>query len=46
MAANKYTFKEAVEYLHDIRKKMKLRENQRYRTMDQRAADRSTGTEG
>lgn len=46
MAANKYTFKEAVEYLHDIREKIKAREKQRYRTMDQRAADRSTGTEG
>lgn len=35
MAANKYTFKEAVEYLHDIREKIKSRENQRSRAMDQ-----------
>lgn len=46
MAANKYTFKEAVEYLQDIKEKIKARENQRYRTMDQRAEHRSTGTEG
>ena len=46
MAANKYTFKEAVEYLQDIKEKIKSRENQRYRAMDQGAADRSTRTEG
>lgn len=46
MAANKYTFKEAVEYLQDIKEKIKARENQISRAMNQGAVDRSTGTEG
>lgn len=46
IAVNKYTFKEAVEYLQDIREKIKARENQISRAMNQGAADRSPETEG
>ena len=46
MAANKYTFKEAVEYLQDIREKIKARENQVSRAMNRETAHMSTGAEG
>jgi len=46
MAANKYTFKEAVEYLQDTREKIKARENQVSRAMNRETAHMSTGAEG
>ena len=46
MAANKYTFKEAVEYLQDIREKIKARENQVSRAMNRGTSHMSTGAEG
>ncbi|MDZ7762100.1 MAG: CHC2 zinc finger domain-containing protein [Desulfovermiculus sp.] len=46
MIVNKYTFKEAVGYLQDIREKVKARENQISRAMNQDAAHRSAGAEG
>ncbi len=46
MTVNKYTFKEAVEYLQDIREVIQTRQKQICRIMNQGAADRSAGTEG